>query len=297
MSCKKLNQAGGSASACVVTPGKFERYMRTNCSGANLHNTDPSYTAGGLEMAQGKGFLPGLGGGSASNKMPRNNKKRAMTMESAYGLETPEQAGGSSCMTKSPEQSGGSSCMTKAKIPEQSGGSVKSPEQAGGGCYTNSKNPLTFGEYLRYASDVIRATGTGHLEQTGGGYSILPEVQFQGMAGRAKYDDCCPPAFIGGRGVMDPVGSTCGPLSQAGGSATVKYLKKFAKKHPKKSVTRKTRAKHTKKYRASEQRGGCGKMRPGAYPESLNGEPSDFNYMGKHLTYDGKQPFWGVSNR
>jgi hypothetical protein len=182
----------------------------------------------------------------------------------------------------------------------------------GFGCPTSARPPITFHEYLEQAAETIR----GKQVLTGGsGYVVNPGLGIAGLPEILKYDSCCPPAMLGRSIVMDPVGSTCGPLAQTGGAVTQAPIDSIeysankisansksilnmpsAKSSKRRSSGRKGK-RHTKKShkgrKTTVMRGGA----PANFPESLNGEPGDFRYQGDDLTYGGRQPFWSTKDR
>jgi hypothetical protein len=189
----------------------------------------------------------------------------------------------------------------------------KSAVMTGGGCPTSARPPITFREYLEQAAKTI---GGKQVLTGGSGYVVNPGLGIAGLPEILKYDSCCPPAMIGKSIVMDPVGSTCGPLAQTGGAVagqapvdSIEYSANkiavnnksitnmpSAKSSKRRSSSRKGNKNHTKKAnndRKSTMRGGA----PANYPESLNGEPGDFRYQGEDLTYGGRQPFWSTKDR
>lgn len=275
---KKQLLTGGAGSACAMPSTNLSKYMYRSCLDENLHNRNP---VADFSLMEGAGALPTMTGGSGIT-MGKIKKYSRRKMYAQMPLS-----------------------MTKTKQKKKVG-------MTGGGCPTSARPPITFREYLENAAETIR----GKPVLTGGsGYVVNPGMGIAGLPEILKYDSCCPPAMLGKSIVMDPVGSTCGPLAQTGGSAgsgqapvdSIEYSAnkisanskstqnmpsaKSSKRHSKGKGKRHT--KKSQKGRKSTMRGGA----PANYPESLSGEPGDFRYQGDDLTYGGRQPFWSTKDR
>lgn len=285
---KKQILTGGASSACALPTVDLGKYMYRSCLDSNLHNRDP---VANLELAAGAGFLPGANTGSPLTGGSADPKK-VMSKIKKY-----------------------SKRRMYAQIPPAMKGKKGKHAITGGfGCPTSARPSITFREYLEEAAQSI---GAGKSVQTGGsGYVVNPGMGIAGLPEILKYDSCCPPAMIGKSIVMDPVGSTCGPLAQTGGAAasqvpvdSIEYRvnnmsvnnkstlsnmpsAKSNKRNNKGKGKRHTKKSHTKG-RKSTMRGGA----PANYPDSFNGEPGDFRYQGSDLTYGGRQPFWSTKDR
>jgi hypothetical protein len=286
---KKQLQTGGAGSACVLPTNNLSKYMYRSCLDANLHNRNPVTN---YSLMEGAGALPTMTGGAG-----KRSGKTVMDKIKKYSKR------------KMYAQIPTSMTQTKQK---------KSAVMTGGfGCPTSARPIATFREYLERAAMDIGATSDKKSVLTGGsGYVVNPGMGIAGLPEILKYDSCCPPAMLGRSIVMDPVGSTCGPLAQTGGAVagqvpidSIEYSANkiavnnksitnmtSAKSSKRRSAGRKGNKNHTKKAkkgRKSTMRGGA----PANYPESLNGEPGDFRYQGDDLTYGGRQPFWSTKDR
>ncbi len=279
---------GGSSSACTLPTTNLSKYMYRSCLDENLHNQNP---VANFSLMEGTGALPTMTGGarklSGKTVMDKIKKysKRKMSAQ----------------MPPS---------MTQIKHKKKVG------MTGGFGCPTSARPIATFREYLERAAQDI---GANKSVLTGGsGYVVNPGLGIAGLPEILKYDSCCPPAMLGRSIVMDPVGSTCGPLAQTGGATgtgqvpveSIAYSANkiavnnkstlnmpSAKSSKRRSTVRKGKKNLTKKAHTRRKnavmRGGA----PANYPESLNGEPGDFRYQGSDLTYGGRQPFWSTKDR
>lgn len=150
------------------------------------------------------------------------------------------------------------------------------------GVGTSNGKSETFKQYL---DGLDKQLGSA---MRGGGFSTDPGEFIAGMPVYKAYDDCCPPAIVGGQlkfGAPDqPV---CGLGAVKGGGRK----NKKSKKHSKKSKNRKTGKKHS-----HTQRGGdwnsVGRSKPAMYSDAFNGPASVFAYpddMSKRA-FDETQP-------
>lgn len=269
---KKQLLTGGASSACTLPSANLSKYMYRSCLDENLHNRNP---VANFSLMEGAGALPTMTGGSGKTTMAKIKKYSKRRM---YAQVPPK-------MKKTAVMTGGF------------------------GCPTSARPPITFREYLEQAAQDI---GGKPVLTGGSGYVVNPGLGIAGLPEILKYDSCCPPAMLGRSIVMDPVGSTCGPLAQTGGAVAgqvpVDSIEYSANKisannksiinmpSAKRRSTGRKGKRHTKKThkgRKPTMRGGA----PANYPESLNGEPGDFRYQGADLTYGGRQPFWSTKDR
>ncbi len=277
---KKQLLTGGASSACSMPSTNLSKYMYRSCLDENLHNRNP---VADFSLIEGAGALPTMTGGSGITmaKIKKYSKRKM------YAKMPP------------------SKTLTKQK---------KKMGMTGGGCPTSARPPITFREYLEHAAQDIGANeNTNKSVLTGGsGYVVNPGLGIAGLPEILKYDSCCPPAMLGRSIVMDPVGSTCGPLAQTGGAVSghvpvdsIEYSANKISTNSKStlnmpSAKRRTTSRKGKRHTKKTHKGRKPTMRGGApanYPESLNGEPGDFRYKGADLTYGGRQPFWSTKDR
>jgi hypothetical protein len=277
---KKQLLTGGASSSCTLPSTNLSKYMYRSCLDANLHNRNP---VADFSLMEGAGTLPTMTGGAG---------KRT----------------GSTTMAKIKKYS---KRRMYAQVPPKM--KKKASMTGGFGCPTSARPIATFREYLERAAMNIGATSDKKSVLTGGsGYVVNPGLGIAGLPEILKYDSCCPPAMLGKSIVMDPVGSTCGPLAQTGGAvagqAPVDSIEYSANKIAvnNKSITnmpsakRRSTGRKGKRHTKKTHKGRKSTMRGGAtanYPESLNGEPGDFRYQGEDLTYGGRQPFWSTKDR
>ena len=135
--------------------------------------------------------------------------------------------------------------------------------------------------------------------QKGSGYVVDPSQFIAGQPVYQQYDDCCPPAIIGGQmNFGAPDQAVCGFGAVKGGSR--KRVNKFKKqsKRSKKSKTSK-KSKKSKTHRKTKyQRGGdftaIGNSKPADYSAAFNGPLSVFKYPDDMSTriFDEMQPIW-----
>ena len=119
--------------------------------------------------------------------------------------------------------------------------------------------------------------------QKGAGFSTDPSEFIGGMPVYKGYDDCCPPAIIGGNLAFgSPDKSVCGYGAMKGGNVKQNKQKQYNKQH--------------KQHKQHKQRGGdwntIRSSKPAVYSDAFNGTPGVFAYpddMSKR-TFDEKQP-------
>jgi hypothetical protein len=161
---------------------------------------------------------------------------------------------------------------------------------------SNFKNS-TFQQYL---NNVNQQLG---LNMDGGGFTTDPSEFIAGQPVYKSYDDCCPPAIVGGNlkfgGPDQPV---CGFGAVRGGSRKTKkeHSKKYSKKqHSKKQYSKIHGKKNKSNYR--KQMGGdwntVGRSKPAVFSDAFNGPPGVFAYpddMSKR-SFDETQPNYSVN--
>lgn len=163
--------------------------------------------------------------------------------------------------------------------------------QGGGKCGDNgvgTGNPKnnTFKSYLE---NLDKQLDISH--QRGGGVSTDPSEFIAGMPVYKAYDDCCPPAIVGGKlqfGAPDqPV---CGFGAVKGGSRC-KTIKRVGKKR----ISKKRISKKSKVQRGGDFTG-IDRSKPAAFADAFNGPMGVFEYpndMSKR-TFDETQPNYSV---
>ena len=133
----------------------------------------------------------------------------------------------------------------------------------------------------------------------GGGVSIDPSEMIAGQPVNKGYDDCCPPAIVGGQlQFPSPDQPMCGLGAVRGGGHRRRHSRRRNNTKNNRSHKHKKNNKNSKR---KTQRGGdftsVGHSKPAAYADAFNGEPGIFEYpadMSKR-TFDGRQPSWPVS--
>jgi len=139
-------------------------------------------------------------------------------------------------------------------------------------------------------------------KQYGGGYTTDPSEFIGGRPVYKAYDDCCPPAIIGGNLMFGaPDQPVCG-FGAVRGGGTRKLMNKIThnKQHSKKQLGKKQSRKQMKK-QSKYQHGGdfnsVGRSKPASYGDAFNGAPGVFAYpddMSKR-TFDETQPNYSVN--
>lgn len=166
----------------------------------------------------------------------------------------------------------------------QSGGNV-SKHPSGCGC---SSQATDFKGYLKEVSS--------QLGQSGGGYSMDIKNMIAGQPEIRKYDDCCPPALIGGKLKFGlPGKSTCGG-NMGGGARKKQRSKKMnksnksSKSHKSKNMSRTNKSK--KMNRTRKQKGGhYSKSKPAQYPKAHETAKSHFGEV-TEKDFSQRQPFF-----
>jgi hypothetical protein len=164
----------------------------------------------------------------------------------------------------------------------------------------SSSMPRKLSKYSKRSKRSNRAKLSKHR---GGGVSVDPSEMIGGQPVNKGYDDCCPPAIVGGQlQFPSPDQPICGLGAIRGGARRRSHRSHRNKKHNNRSRKNKSRQNNKNNNRRSKtQRGGdftsVGSSKPAAYADAFNGEPGIFEYpadMSKR-TFDGRQPSWPVS--
>ena len=161
------------------------------------------------------------------------------------------------------------------------------------GVGTSNPKSETFQQYLDSINNKLEVA-------VGGGFSTDPSEYIAGLPVYKGYDDCCPPAIVGGQlqfGAPDqPV---CGFGAVKGGSRKNMNNMNNMKK-TKKQLSKKSRSSNRKQHRRS-QRGGdwtsSTRSKPAVYSEAFNGPKGVFSYpddMSKRA-FDEVQPNYSVN--
>ena len=131
--------------------------------------------------------------------------------------------------------------------------------------------------------------------QKGSGYSSDPSEFIAGQPVYKQYDDCCPPAIVGGNLQFgSPDQAVCGFGAVKGGGRR-KHSKKVMSKSKK---SKNTKSKNHKKHKRSSQRGGdftsIGNSKPASYDNAFNGPKGVFKYPDDMSTrnFGASQPVW-----
>ncbi len=157
------------------------------------------------------------------------------------------------------------------------------------GVGTSNPKSETFKQYLDNLNTKLDVA-------VGGGFSTDPSEYIAGLPVYKGYDDCCPPAIVGGQlkfGAPDQAVCGFGAVKGGGSRKRMNNMKKTKKHLSKKSKSRKHRQNH--------QRGGdwtsSTRSKPAAYSEAFNGPKGIFAYpddMSKR-TFDEVQPNYSVN--
>jgi hypothetical protein len=154
------------------------------------------------------------------------------------------------------------------------------------GVGTSNPKSATFKQYLK---NLDKQLDINH--QSGGGVSTDPSEFIAGMPVYKAYDDCCPPAIVGGKLQFGTPGQpVCGFGAVKGGSRN-KQSTRGSKKHGSK--------KHSNKKNNVQHGGdfiGIGRSKPSTFSDAFNGPMGVFEYpddMTKR-TFDEKQPNYSV---
>lgn len=162
------------------------------------------------------------------------------------------------------------------------------------GVGTSHPKSETFKQYLENMNEKLDL-------KKGGGFSIDPNEFIAGQAVVKSYDDCCPPAIVGGKlqfGAPDqPV---CGLGAVRGGSRRKHHSmkKKSGKSHKKSHKSHKRHSKTRRSNKRMTQKGGdftsLHSSKPAEFATAFNGPKGVFNYPENMMerTFDETQPMW-----
>ena len=183
----------------------------------------------------------------------------------------------------------------------QSGGQDKHPAN----CSCGSKLQ-TFEEYMNKISR--------QLGQRGGAYSVNPEEMIAGLPIYQKYDDCCPPAVIGGKLKLSNIGEPiCNSgVNKMGGSKSKRNNKNTSRKIKKSKNNNKSKKNKSRghKSRGHKSRGNKSRenkskkkmnggmyrrSKPADFPRSFETEQSNFSDDMKTRVFDETQPNYSVN--
>ena len=172
------------------------------------------------------------------------------------------------------------------------------------GVGTSHPKSETFKQYLESMNETLDlAKGGSRCVQKGAGFSVEPGEFIAGQAVVKSYDDCCPPALVGGKlqfGAPDqPV---CG-LGAVRGGGRRKSRKSRKTHHKSRKTSHKSRKHHSKRHtkrrsHRKTQRGGdfttLHSSKPADYATAFNGPKSVLNYPDNMMerTFDETQPMW-----
>ena len=175
----------------------------------------------------------------------------------------------------------------KDNVPlNQSGGKDKHPAN----CSCGAKLQ-TFEDYMNNISK--------QLGQRGGAYSVNPEEMIAGLPVYQKYDDCCPPAVVGGKLKLSNIGEPiCNAgVNKTGGSKSKRTNKKNTSKKVKKSKTNKSKKNKSRgnKSRKNMKGGMYRSSKPADFPKSFETEKSNFSDDMKTRVFDETQPNYSVN--
>ena len=137
--------------------------------------------------------------------------------------------------------------------------------------------------------------------QKGSGYVVDPSQFVGGQPVFQQYDDCCPPAIVGGQMKFGaPDQAVCGFGAVRGGGnkkRTNKYKKSKKTKKCKNKFNKSKKSKMHRKSKRNSQYGGDFNSigsKPADYSTAFNGQPSVFKYPDdmSGRTFDETQPVW-----
>ena len=163
------------------------------------------------------------------------------------------------------------------------GANIHNTNMIGGGCGCNKNKSLK-----------NRINIAGMLQQSAGGSSVDVSQMIAGQPVINSYDDCCPPALIGGKLVS---GAASGSQPVCGGQSGGKKSKKSKKAKKVKKTKKSKKAKKVKKTKKSKkakkgQKGGR-KSKPSEYP--FKGDNSNFSQDMNEHTFDETQPDYSAN--
>lgn len=287
------NQSGGAAPVCDM--GSSSNMMMNIRPPIGIHNLNPQasldldnkFMAYGTPVPLGSNILSGgglSGGGCGDEGVGTANPVKSETFKQyldnlSKSLEIPQQ--------------GGFQKASENMLPNNS----------------NSHIPSSIPDMPNKKMHKRKLT----KRQMGGGFTTDPSQMIAGQPVYSGYDDCCPPAIVGGKlEFASPDKPLCGLGAVAAGGARRRRSSKHNNKHhsklhrKSKRDNKKTSRRHSKRrsqrHSRRSQRGGdfnsVGRSKPAAYADAFNGEPGVFDYpvdMSKR-TFDGKQPSWSVNN-
>lgn len=151
------------------------------------------------------------------------------------------------------------------------------------GVGTGNPKSATFKKYLESLGKHLDISN-----QRGGGFSTDPSEFIAGMPVYKAYDDCCPPAIVGGKLQFGAPGQpVCGFGAVKGGGRN--YNNK-SKRGSNKRASKKSMVQRGGDYT------GVGRSKPAAFADAFNGPMGVFEYpddMTKR-TFDEKQPNYSV---
>lgn len=176
------------------------------------------------------------------------------------------------------------------------------------GVGTSHPKSETFKQYLENMNNTLDlAKGGSRNVQKGAGFSVEPGEFVAGRAVVKSYDDCCPPALVGGKlqfGAPDQPVCGLGAVRGGGRRKHLSTKKHSGKSHKKSRKSRKHHSKrHSKKHtkrrtHRKTQRGGdftgLQSSKPADYATAFDGPKSVLNYPENMMerTFDETQPMW-----
>tara|TARA_B100000575_G_C23142764_1_gene665577 strand:- start:6831 stop:7481 length:651 start_codon:yes stop_codon:yes gene_type:complete len=157
-----------------------------------------------------------------------------------------------------------------------------------------------------YLDKLAAELGVSKRKQSGGGYSVDPNEMIGGQSVIKGFDDCCPPAIVGGNLVTGKPGqSVCGVGRQVGGkkkskeNKSSKKVKGRGKVRSKSKDKRKSKRTSKKTKRAKRAKRGIkfggGRSKPAAYPKSFETDKSNLSGRVDDKNFDETQPSYSVN--
>ena len=240
-----------------------------------------------------------------SNKKSRKTRKNALRGGAApsclnqytgAGAVSAGVCGSANIHNTNPQAMGDLDLNNKFKLY---GGPVPLGENLVGGAGCGDEGVNTYGEkkqtFKQYLNNLSKSLDVSL--QSGGGYIVDPSQYIAGQPVIGGYDDCCPPAFIGGKQI------SAGPDQRVCGLGAVQMGGKGKRNNKqRKHASRKVSYRNSKKRnnKANTQRGGdfvgIGRSRPAPFEDAFSGPASYFD-DGVDLSkrkFEEVQPNYGV---
>lgn len=130
------------------------------------------------------------------------------------------------------------------------------------------RKPPKYGEPPKEGEEGEPREPQAKKPHSGGGYIVDPSQYIGGMPRIGHYDDCCPPAIVGGKILQ------AGPDQRVCGLGALPPMTGGKRKHTKKNKSKKSK-------KSNKQRGGdftsVGRSKPATMSDAFSGQPSYFD--------------------